>query len=152
MGIVKAICISERKGTRKRAVPSALFVREHGLDRDAHAGPGHRQVSLLPHESVEKFQKRGFAVSPGDFGENLVVSGLDAARLQPGARLAMGNVLLEITQIGKECHGHCAIFRAMGECIMPSQGVFARVLRGGRAAAGGVIIILPPAGPEEQSQ
>jgi len=100
------------------------------------AGSGHRQVSLLSLEKIVDFQKRGAPVSYGDFGENLVVSGIDFACLPVGTRLGIGDVLLEITQIGKECHTRCAIYHSMGECIMPTQGVFARVLRGGELRVG----------------
>ena len=131
MGNVIAVCISEKKGTPKRGVPSALFIENHGLEHDAHAGPWHRQVSLLSLEKIEDFRKRGALVVHGDFGENLVVRGIDFASLPVGTRLACGDVLLEISQIGKECHTRCAIFDTMGECIMPTQGVFAKVLRGG---------------------
>lgn len=144
MGTVTAICISEKKGTRKRAVPCARFIAGHGLEHDAHAGDWHRQVSLLSLEKIEDFKKRGALVAYGDFGENLVADGIDFARLPVGARLAVRDVLLEVTQIGKECHTRCAIYHAMGECIMPSQGVFARVLRGGAVAAGDVVTVVPP--------
>ena len=136
MGTIVALCISEGKGTRKRAVPAAVLRENHGLENDAHAGSGHRQVSLLSLEKIVDFQKRGALVSYGDFGENLVVSGLDLAGLPVGTRLGLGDALLEITQIGKECHSRCAIYHSMGECIMPTQGVFARVLRGGEVRAG----------------
>jgi MOSC domain-containing protein YiiM len=141
MGTIVALCVSERKGTRKRAVPTAVLREEHGLENDAHAGSGHRQVSLLSLEKIAAFQKRGALVSYGDFGENLVVSGMDLARLPVGTRLGIGDILLEITQIGKECHARCAIFHSMGECIMPAEGVFARVLRGGEARVGDVMDI-----------
>ncbi|MCL1890248.1 MAG: MOSC domain-containing protein [Desulfovibrionaceae bacterium] len=131
MGNIVAVCISERKGTRKTAVPSAMLRENHGLENDAHAGDWHRQVSLLSLEKIEDFKKRGALVSYGDFGENLVVSGIDFVALPVGTRLSVGDILLEITQIGKECHTRCAIYHSMGECIMPTQGVFARVLRGG---------------------
>jgi MOSC domain-containing protein YiiM len=136
MGRIVALCVSERKGTRKSAVPMAVLRENYGLEHDAHAGNWHRQVSLLSLEKIEDFQKRGALVSYGDFGENLVVSGIDFASLPVGTRLSIGDILLEISQIGKECHTRCAIFHAMGECIMPTQGVFARVLHGGEARVG----------------
>ncbi|MDR2695465.1 MAG: MOSC domain-containing protein [Deltaproteobacteria bacterium] len=136
MGTIVALCVSERKGTRKSAAPIAVLRENHGLENDAHAGSGHRQVSLLSLEKIVDFQKRGALVSYGDFGENMVVSGMDFAGLPVGTRLGIGDILLEITQIGKECHARCAIFHSMGECIMPTQGVFARVLRGGVARVG----------------
>lgn len=136
MGIIIALCASEQKGTRKQAMPKAVLRENHGLENDAHAGNWHRQVSLLSYEKIEDFKKRGALVSYGDFGENLVVSGIDFVSLPVGTRLRAGDVLLEITQIGKECHTHCAIYHAMGECIMPTQGVFAKVLRGGELREG----------------
>ncbi|MDR2050741.1 MAG: MOSC domain-containing protein [Deltaproteobacteria bacterium] len=136
MGNIVAICISEKKGTRKNAVRTALVREDHGLENDAHAGFQHRQVSLLALEKIEAFRKRGALVTHGDFGENFVVSGIDLASLPVGSRLSSGEMLLEITQIGKECHSHCAIYHSMGECIMPAQGVFARVLRGGEVRVG----------------
>ena len=136
MGNIVALCVSEQKGTRKHAAPTAVLREDYGLENDAHAGSGHRQVSLLSLEKIEDFQKRGALVSYGDFGENLVVSGIDLAGLPVGTRLGSGDVLLEISQIGKECHTRCAIYHSMGECIMPAQGVFARVLRGGELRVG----------------
>ena len=136
MGSIVALCISERKGTRKSQVPVAVLRENYGMENDAHAGDGHRQISLLPIEKIEDFKKRGALVSYGDFGENLVVSGIDLAGLPLGTRLATGDILLEITQIGKDCHTRCAIYDSMGECIMPTQGVFAKVLRGGELSAG----------------
>jgi len=135
-GTVAAVCFSERKGTRKRAAPHGVLRENHGLENDAHAGTWHRQVSLLSLEKIEDFRKRGALVSYGDFGENLVVSGIDFASLPVGTRLKVGDALLELSQIGKECHHRCAIYDSMGECIMPTQGVFARVLRGGEVRAG----------------
>lgn len=136
MGTVIAVCISEKKGIAKRPVASGLLIQGHGLEKDAHAGNWHRQVSLLSLEKIEDFKKRGATVTHGDFGENLVVSGIDFVALPVGTRLTVGNALLEISQIGKECHTRCAIYASMGECIMPTQGVFATVLRGGEVKAG----------------
>lgn len=136
MGTVTAVCISEKKGVRKQRVASAVLVAGHGLENDAHAGSWHRQVSLLSLEKIEDFRSRGAIVSYGDFGENLVVSGIDFVSLPVGTRLRVGDALLEISQHGKECHTRCAIYHAMGDCIMPTQGVFARVLRGGTVSAG----------------
>ena len=141
MSRVIAVCASRKKGTRKNEVPSALAVVEHGLAGDAHAGNGHRQVSLLALEKIEDFRKRGALVRYGDFGEN-IVGDLDFAALPVGTRLACGGAELEITQIGKECHTRCAIYYTMGECIMPSQGVFARVLRGGTILPGDELAVL----------
>jgi len=134
MGKVIAVCISEKKGTQKHAVPSAKFLPDWGIENDAHAGKWHRQVSLLSHDKVEAFRARGAKVASGAFGENLVVEGIDFAALPIGTRFQCNDVLLELTQIGKECHSHCEIFKKMGECIMPTQGVFTRVLKGGEIA------------------
>jgi molybdenum cofactor synthesis domain-containing protein len=136
MGTVAAVCISAKKGIAKRPVPVGKLVADHGLENDAHAGNWHRQVSLLSLERIEDFKKRGALVNFGDFGENLVVSGIDFVALPVGTRLAAAGVLLEITQIGKECHTRCAIYHSMGECIMPTQGVFAKVVTGGEIKAG----------------
>ena len=136
MGKVIAVCTSPARGTEKRPVPSARFLENWGLEGDAHGGNWHRQVSLLSLEQIEAFRARGAEVEFGAFGENLVVSGFDFAKLPVGTRFRCGDVLLEMTQIGKECHSGCAIFKRMGECIMPKQGVFARVLRGGVIAPG----------------
>ena len=145
MGIIKAICISGQKGTQKRPVPSALLRADWGIEGDAHAGKWHRQVSLLSAEKIDAFRSKGAQVAPGAFGENLVVEGFDFRALPVGTRFQCGEVLLEMTQIGKECHSHCAIYHAMGECIMPREGVFARVLRGGELHVGDELTMLPPA-------
>lgn len=139
MGEIKAICLSDRKGIQKTCQDEAVLVVEHGVDGDAHAGAWHRQVSLLPLEHITAFQKKGAEVGFGDFGENLVVSGLDFNNMTVGDRLVCGDVLLELTQFGKECHTRCHIYHAMGDCIMPRHGVFARVLKGGRIRIGDTI-------------
>ena len=136
MGIVHAVCTSEKKGTLKKNVGEALFRENWGIEGDAHAGNWHRQVSLLCLERIEEFRARGAKVEFGAFGENLVVEGLDFRHLPVGTRLACGEVLLEMTQIGKQCHSGCAIYQVMGDCIMPREGVFAKVLRGGRIRVG----------------
>ncbi len=130
-GIVKAVCISEARGTQKKNIKEARFIVDYGIEQDAHAGNWHRQISLLSYEKIEAFNARGAQVEDGAFGENLVVDGIDFAALPVGTVLQCGEVLLEITQIGKECHNHCQIYDKMGECIMPKQGVFARVMQGG---------------------
>ncbi len=135
-GKVVAVCVSGRKGEKKVPVPSVTLVAEHGVDRDAHAGPWHRQVSLLAVESIAKMKEKGLSVGPGDFAENITVEGIDLGALRPGERLCSGDVLLEITQIGKECHNRCAIYYQAGDCVMPKEGIFARVLRGGTLKAG----------------
>ena len=143
MGTIIAICISEKKGTRKRPVPCAQLLADHGVENDAHAGDGHRQVSLLSFEKIEDFRKRGAIVSYGDFGENLVINGIDFAALPLGTNLAVGDALLELTQHGKECRHRCAIYHAMGDCIMPRQGVFAKVLKGGMIREGDSMAVFP---------
>ncbi len=136
MGKVLAVCISERRGIQKTNVGSARFVARHGVEGDAHAGDWHRQVSLLDSEKIEAFRARGADVDAGAFGENLIVEGIDFRALPVGTLLRCGSVLLELTQIGKECHTHCAIYRQVGDCIMPREGVFARVLEGGTISVG----------------
>lgn len=125
-----------RKGEKKTPEPSVVLVPDHGVRGDAHAGPGARQVSLLGEESIGKMRDRGLSVAPGDFAENITVAGIDLPALGVGARVRIGEVLLEITQIGKECHDRCTIYFQAGDCVMPREGVFARVLRGGTVAPG----------------
>ena len=136
MGKIHALCISEKKGTQKHVVDSAVLIVEHGLKDDAHAGRWHRQVSLLGLEEIEAFRAKGADVAFGAFGENIVVEGFHLRELPVGTRLRSGDVLLEITQIGKECHAHCEIYHKVGDCIMPREGIFARVLHGGTLRAG----------------
>lgn len=136
MGKVIAVCVSEKRGTQKKNVGAAVLRENWGIETDAHAGDWHRQVSLLSYDKIEAFKARGAEVSDGAFGENLVVEGIDFRALPVGTLLECGEVLLEMTQIGKECHSHCQIYQKMGECIMPAEGVFARVLRGGTVSAG----------------
>jgi molybdenum cofactor synthesis domain-containing protein len=136
MGKIVAVCTSTEKGTAKRNVGRAEFVADHGIAGDAHAGPWHRQVSLLSHKKIEDFRAKGAKVEDGDFGENLVVEGIDFSRLSVGTVFECNDVLLEMTQIGKECHSHCAIYKTMGDCIMPREGVFAKVLHGGFISTG----------------
>lgn len=131
MGKVIAVCVSEKRGTQKKNIGQAKFIQNFGIENDAHAGDWHRQVSLLSLGKIEAFRERGAQVDDGAFGENLVVEGLDFAALPIGARLVCGEVTLEMTQIGKECHSHCEIYKRMGDCIMPREGVFARVITGG---------------------
>lgn len=131
MGVVKAICISEKKGVEKRPVPEGRLIENYGIENDAHAGNWHRQVSLLSYDKVVDFNARGGNVTDGDFGENLLVEGFDFRSMPVGTRFYCGETVLEMTQIGKECHSHCAIFHRVGECIMPREGVFARVIKGG---------------------
>ena len=131
MGTITALCISETKGTLKTPIHTALFHTEWGMVGDAHAGRWHRQVSLLGLGEIEDFRKRGVDVKFGAFGENIVADGFHFKELPIGTRLRAGDVYLEITQIGKECHKSCAIRSQVGDCIMPREGVFARVLHGG---------------------
>ncbi len=142
-GIIIAVCTSSRKGIAKKDVGEALLVADFGIDGDAHAGKWHRQVSLISWQKILAFKARGAQVEHGCFGENLIVDGIDLARLPIGTRFSCNEVLLELTQIGKECHSHCQIFQTMGECIMPTQGVFTRVLRGGRLRTGDTLVVLP---------
>jgi MOSC domain-containing protein YiiM len=130
---VLAVCKSKDKGTKKKPVESGLIKEEFGLVDDAHADcTTHRQISLLAEESIDKMRQMGLKVGPGDFAENLTTKGIDLPALPIGTRLLVGNdVLLEVSQIGKECHTRCAIFQQVGTCVMPLEGVFARVIRGG---------------------
>ena len=136
MGKIRALCISEKRGTQKHALDRVFFVTEHGMDGDAHAGDWHRQVSLLGLGEIDDFRARGADVDFGAFGENLVAEGFRFKELPIGTRLRVGDVFLEITQIGKECHSHCQIYHQVGDCIMPREGVFARVLHGGWVTVG----------------
>ena len=143
MGTVLAVCTSPQKGTLKTGVEQATLRADWGLEGDAHAGRWHRQVSLLSAEKIEAFRAKGVQVPWGAFGENLVVSGLDLRSLPVGTLLRCGGALLELSQIGKACHTSCAIRRQTGDCIMPREGVFARVLEGGTVRIGDVITVEP---------
>lgn len=143
-GIVKAICISDRREIEKRSIPEGHFLVDFGIEGDAHGGNWHRQVSLLSYDKVKAFNDRGANVDDGAFGENLVVEGLDFRAMLVGTRLKCGSVELEMTQIGKECHSHCAIFKRMGECIMPREGVFAKVIKEGIIRPGDEMTVEPP--------
>jgi MOSC domain-containing protein YiiM len=138
MASIVAVCSSAEKGTTKEVVDEGVFEENYGMVGDAHAdGCTHRQVSLLAIESIDKMRKLGFDVGPGDFAENLTTTGIALATLPVGTEIAVGReVLLEVTQIGKECHRGCAIYKEIGKCIMPKEGIFARVLRGGRVRVG----------------
>lgn len=143
MGVVKAVCTSSVKGVQKTEVESVILVPDFGIAGDAHAGNWHRQVSLLAQEPIDAFKARGANVQNGSFGENLIVEGLGDLKTYPlGTRFACGDAILELTQIGKECHSHCAIYYTMGECIMPHEGVFARVIKGGTVTAGTPIDVI----------
>lgn len=141
-GIVKSVCVSDRRGIQKTDVKTGEFRTTWGIAGDAHGGDWHRQVSLLSYDKIRDFNALGANVEAGAFGENLVVEGIDFKNLPVGTKLRCGDSLLEITQIGKECHTHCQIFHKMGDCIMPREGVFARVLQDGTIAQGDTMEIL----------
>jgi len=142
-GRIVAISVSDARGTKKRNVPSAELRVEHGIVGDAHAGPGKRQVSLLGIESIRKMQGKGIEVGPGDFAENLTTEGIEVFSLPIGTRLRLGGTALgEVTQIGKTCHDRCEIFQTIGDCVMPREGIFIRVLEGGEIRPGDAIEVL----------
>ncbi len=143
MARIIAVCRSKEKGTKKAIVAEGILREDYGLISDAHADCcTHRQVSLLAVESIEKMRSLGFDVGPGDFAENLTSEGIDLVFLPIGTHMSIGKeIVLEITQIGKECHTGCAIFHQIGKCIMPKEGVFAKVIRGGLVRAGDQIRI-----------
>jgi MOSC domain-containing protein YiiM len=143
MAKVIAVCSSKEKGTKKEAKAAGILKEDYGLAGDAHADCcTHRQVSLLAMESINRMRGLGFEVGPGDFAENLTIQGLELTSLPVGTRISVGKgVMLEITQIGKECHSGCAIYRQIGKCIMPKEGIFTRVIRGGVVRAGDQIRI-----------
>jgi len=130
--VILSINISDRKGVQKRPVEEALLRPEHGIEGDAHAGGWHRQVSLLADEDIRTMRGRGVEINFGDFAENITTQGIDLAGLPVGTRLHLGEAILEVTQIGKECHQGCAIFQAVGDCVMPRRGIFTKVIHGGR--------------------
>ena len=138
MARIVAVCRSDKKGVSKKPIDEGFFQENYGLVGDAHAtSDTHRQVSLLALASIEKMRRLGLELSTGDFAENLTVNGLDLASLPIGTRLALGKgVILEVTQVGKECHTGCAILRQVGKCVMPKEGIFARVVKGGSVKAG----------------
>ncbi len=143
MGHVLAVCTSEKKGTQKTQVPQIELVENWGIKGDAHAGTWHRQVSLLGFEKIEDFRARGAEVDFGAFGENIVVSGFELKEVPVGTRFQIGEALVELTQIGKACHSHCAIYHQVGDCIMPREGVFTKVLKGGIVKPGDEVTMLP---------
>lgn len=141
---IVSIAVSRKKGTPKTPVDEAFIVRDHGLEGDAHAGPWHRQVSLMAAESIDAARAGGLEVGFGDFAENIATTGVDWKTLPLGTRARLGaEVVIEITQIGKECHTRCAIFYKAGDCIMPREGVFARVIHEGTVRRGDPVEILP---------
>lgn len=139
---VLEVCTSLNKGERKKPVASVELVTGYGIAGDAHAGDWHRQVSLLARESIDKMRAMGLDVSAGDFAENITTTGIDLVSLPIGSRLELGEALLEVTQIGKECHTRCAIFYQAGDCVMPREGIFARVIKGGIVATGTEILLV----------
>jgi len=139
---IVSVNISAKKGVRKKPVGHAGVVAGHGLDGDAHAADWHRQVSLLARESIDKMVSMGLKVGAGDFAENLTTAGIDLLALPIGSKLRVGeDVVLEVTQIGKECHTRCAIYRQAGDCVMPKEGIFARVIRAGEVKTGDVVAV-----------
>ncbi len=143
-GRIVSVNVADQKGVRKQPVPAIKLVVEHGVEGDAHAGPWHRQVSLLANESIAKMRPTCPSVDPGAFGENLTTEGMVVYALPVGTRLYVGETLLEVTQIGKVCHDRCAIFYQAGDCVMPREGIFARVLEGGEIKPGDGMVLLKP--------
>jgi MOSC domain-containing protein YiiM len=134
---IVSIALSRKKGTRKQVVQEADLIEDHGVKADAHAGPWHRQVSFLDAERIEEAREKGLDVSFGDFAENIATEGINWREVAVGSRVRLGkSAVVEVTQIGKECHNKCAIYYQAGDCIMPREGIFARVLRGGKIRCG----------------
>lgn len=137
-----AVNTSEKKGTKKTNIKSCFLLKDFGLKDDAHGGPWHRQVSLLANESIEKMKAKGLKVGYGDFAENITTEGVDLVHLPIGTEIRIGdNVLVRVTQIGKECHTRCAIYYQAGDCVMPKEGIFAEVITEGKVEVGDEIII-----------
>ena len=146
-GKVIAVCISEKKGTKKQPVPGVTLVEDHGIYGDAHAvdkqaAVRHRQISLLANESVDKMRALGAKLNAGDFGENILTTGIELVTIPIGTRLRVGEAELEVTQIGKQCHNDCEIKKQVGKCVMPTEGIFAKVIKGGDILPDDNIIIL----------
>ncbi len=141
-GMIISVNVSKNKGEKKHNIEKCMLIKDMGLKEDAHAGFMHRQVSLLAQESIEKIRKMGLHVVPGDFAENLTTKGIDLPSLPIGTRLLVGNdILLRVTQIGKECHERCAIFQQVGDCVMPREGIFAEVIAEGEVQVGDTITV-----------
>jgi len=140
-GKIIAVNVSQNKGERKTPVPEATLREEHGIVGDGHAGDWHRQVSLLAQESIAKMQALGLDVKEGDFAENITTEGVNLVSLPIGSKIELGETLLEVTQIGKECHTRCAIYYQAGDCVMPKEGIFARVLKGGVVRPGDKVVV-----------
>jgi MOSC domain-containing protein YiiM len=142
-GVVVSVNTSQAKGTPKTPVDSALLDVDHGIAGDAHAGPGHRQVSLLSRDAVERMRAAGATVSYGSFAENLTIDGLDPSALPVGTRLRLGtSAVIRVTQLGKECHDRCEIYAQVGECVMPREGVFGHVEAGGAVSPGDEVCVV----------
>jgi MOSC domain-containing protein YiiM len=139
---IVAVSISKKKGVRKENISEGILIEDFGFKDDAHAGKWHRQVSLLAVESIDKAREKGLDVGPGDFAENITTIGMDLVSLPIGTKLKIGeDVLMEVTQIGKECHTKCAIYHQAGDCVMPREGIFTKVLRGGKVKKGDPIVM-----------
>ena len=146
-GYIVSVNISETKGVKKKEIPEAVMVPDYGIENDAHAGNWHRQVSLLANESIDKMREKGLVLDPGDFAENITTRYIDLVSLPIGTKVRVGEeVLLEISQIGKVCHERCAIYYQAGDCIMPREGIFAKVMEGGRIRKGDVLEVLSAKG------
>ena len=143
MGEILAVCISDKRGIQKKPVPSIDCTLDHGIRGDAHAANWHRQISLLADESVETMRGSGIEIGPGDFAENVLTRGIELKHLPIGRRLRAGNSVLEVTQIGKECHHGCAIYQAIGDCVMPREGIFCIVIEEGTIRPGDSIDVIP---------
>ena len=148
-GRVVAVCTSKRTGMPKRPVDEAVLRANWGIEGDAHAGDWHRQVSLLAMESINKVVEKGLKVKPGSFAENITTEGLILYELPIGTRMRLGTALAEVTQIGKVCHEHCSIFELAGDCVMPREGIFVRILEPGTVRAGSPVTILSVPSPDE---
>ena len=143
LGQVVAVCISDKTGEQKKAIDSIQLVEDYGIVADAHGGT-QRQVSLLAKESIDTMRAKGLTLADGDFAENIVTSGVDLLKTALGTRIGIADVVLEVTQIGKTCHQRCAIYHQAGECVMPTQGIFAKVVEGGAIHPGDEIHIIYP--------
>ncbi|MCI7129587.1 MAG: molybdopterin-binding protein [Lachnospiraceae bacterium] len=144
VGKIMGICVSEKRGTQKHEIKEADLVKDWGIEGDAHGGKWHRQVSLLSYEKIEEFREKGADVALGAFGENLIMEGFDLRKFPVGTRFCIGDAVLELTQIGKECHSHCEIYQKMGDCIMPREGVFTEVITGGHIKVGDTVRMIAP--------
>ncbi len=143
MGVIKAVCTSPEKGMRKKNVGAGVLILDFGLEGDAHGGPWHRQVSLLAMESIQKMVEQGLDVGPGDFAENLTTEGINLVSLPVGTKINIGSECVgEVTQIGKKCHNRCAIYEQAGDCVMPREGIFIKVLQGGPVKVGDSIQVV----------